>query len=243
VLVGPPTASDPRHATYRWRWRCLTSPQWPQLRHLYQFRRLHVVPRRQDCIALFLHALRQIRSIRRTVSKHVLLCLVVAMVLARLDYGSGTLAGLPDLYAWQASVCAQRCCTTGELWSWVRPRYATAPWFALVAVSGVHHVSSRFVWMCLHIGANMVWHRLIGQLIFTASQMLTPVGDFDQHRRQRCSFQTRLSTVSDRAFPVAAARAWNMGVGTYLRGTWAVPLLEVGRWECTFAVPHFGRRE
>jgi len=41
--------------------------------------------------------MRQIRSIRRTVSKPVLLFIVVAMVLARLDYGSATLAGLPDL--------------------------------------------------------------------------------------------------------------------------------------------------
>jgi len=37
---------------------------------------------------------------------------------------------------------------------------------------------------------DMVWHRLICQLIF-ASRMLTPVGDFDPHRRQRCSFHAR----------------------------------------------------
>jgi len=41
------------------------------------------------------------------------------------------------------------------------------------------------------------------------SRMLPPFGDFDPHRRQRCSFHARDSTVGDRAFPVAAARTWN----------------------------------
>jgi len=54
VLVGPPTASDTRHATYRCRRRHLTSPQCPPPRHLYRLRRLHADPRRQGCIELFL---------------------------------------------------------------------------------------------------------------------------------------------------------------------------------------------
>ena len=41
------------------------------------------------------HALRQLRSIRRSVSNDVLQSLVVALVFSRLDYGSATLAGLP----------------------------------------------------------------------------------------------------------------------------------------------------
>jgi len=55
--------------------------------------RIHVEKTALSCFC----ALRQIRSIHRTVSKHVLLSLVVAIVLVRLDYGSATLAGLPDL--------------------------------------------------------------------------------------------------------------------------------------------------
>jgi len=51
--------------------------------------------------------------------------------------------------------------------------------------------ASCFVWLCLPVGANMVSHYLICQLIFNASRMLTPVGDFDPHRRQRCSFHAR----------------------------------------------------
>ena len=39
--------------------------------------------------------LRQLRSIRRSVSDPVLQSLVVALVLTKLDYGSATLAGLP----------------------------------------------------------------------------------------------------------------------------------------------------
>ena len=40
-------------------------------------------------------ALRQLRSIRRSVSSDVLQSLVVALVFSMLDYGSATLAGLP----------------------------------------------------------------------------------------------------------------------------------------------------
>jgi len=40
-------------------------------------------------------ALRQLRSIRRSVSDDVLQSLVVALVFSRLDYGSATLVGLP----------------------------------------------------------------------------------------------------------------------------------------------------
>ena len=40
-------------------------------------------------------ALRQLRSIRQSVSKDVLHSLVVALVFSRLEYGSATFAGLP----------------------------------------------------------------------------------------------------------------------------------------------------
>jgi len=55
----------------------------------YTFRRL--------CQLVFA-VLRQIRSIRRSVTRPVLQSLVASMVLTRLDYGCSTLAGLP---AWQ----------------------------------------------------------------------------------------------------------------------------------------------
>jgi hypothetical protein len=54
--------------------------------------RTHITKTVSACFA----ALRQIRSIRRSVSRSVLKSLIVALVLSRLDYGSTTLAGLPD---------------------------------------------------------------------------------------------------------------------------------------------------
>jgi hypothetical protein len=52
----------------------------------------HVAKTVSNCFGV----LRQIRSIRRSVTKPVLQSLVVSMVLTRLDYGSATLAGLPN---------------------------------------------------------------------------------------------------------------------------------------------------
>ena len=45
-------------------------------------------------LAFAFNSLRQIRSIRRSVSRPVLLSLVMSVVLTRLDYGSATLAGV-----------------------------------------------------------------------------------------------------------------------------------------------------
>ena len=53
--------------------------------------RTHVAKTVLSCFAV----LRQLRSIRRSVSDLVLQSLVVALVLTKLDYGSATLAGLP----------------------------------------------------------------------------------------------------------------------------------------------------
>ena len=53
--------------------------------------RTHVAKTVSSCFAV----LRQLRSIRRSVSDPVLQSLVVALVLTKLDYGSATLVGLP----------------------------------------------------------------------------------------------------------------------------------------------------
>jgi hypothetical protein len=47
-------------------------------------------------VSSYFAAMRQIRSIRRSVSRPVLLSLVVSLFLSRLDCGSATLAGLPS---------------------------------------------------------------------------------------------------------------------------------------------------
>jgi len=51
----------------------------------------HVMKTVSNCFA----ALRQIHSVRRSVTRPVLLSLVTSLVISRLDYGNATLAGLP----------------------------------------------------------------------------------------------------------------------------------------------------
>jgi len=146
--------------------------------------RINVAKTASSCFC----ALRQIRSIRRIVSKHVLLSLVVAMVLARLDYGSATLASLPDLL-FLASF--SMCSTLPRDWSSLVVTTTTLRHCSVICTGCRFRSASRFVGLCLPIGANMVWHRHICQPISTASQMSTAVGDFDPHRRQRCLFHAR----------------------------------------------------
>jgi len=62
-----------------------------------------------DCLSMTTHisktvSMRLIRSVRRSVSNVVLLSLVTALVLSRIDYGNATLAGLPtrQLYRLQS---------------------------------------------------------------------------------------------------------------------------------------------
>ena len=84
--------------------------------------RTHVTRTVSSCFAV----LRQIRSIRRSVSPSVVQSLIVSLVLSRLDYGSATLAGLP-------------ACLLDRLQS-VLNAAARPP---LVACTGTHHVSAR----------------------------------------------------------------------------------------------------
>jgi len=59
----------------------------------------HVAKTVSSCFSV----LRQLRSIRRSVTRAVLQSLVVSLVLARLDYGNASLAGLPNTQ--QTVVC------------------------------------------------------------------------------------------------------------------------------------------
>ena len=66
-----------------------------------------------ETVAKCFAALRQIHSVRRSVTRPVLLSLVSALVLSWLDYGSTMLAGLPTTQ--QTTVSAQYCCAAGAL--------------------------------------------------------------------------------------------------------------------------------
>jgi len=147
--------------------------------------RIHVAKTASSCFC----ALRQIRSIRRTVSKSVILSHVVAMVLARLDYGNAT-QGLPDLLLRKRQSvlnAAARLVCSGR--KYLRPRY-TPLLRDLYWLPFLERITFRLA-VLAYRRQHSLRHRLICQLIFTASRMPTPVGDFDPHRRQRCSFHAR----------------------------------------------------
>ena len=54
----------------------------------------HVLKTVSSCFAV----LRQLRSIRRSVTRPVVMSLIAALVMTKLDYGNATLAGLPSRY-------------------------------------------------------------------------------------------------------------------------------------------------
>ena len=60
--------------------------------HLDATMSCHVAKTVSSCFSV----LRQLRSIRRSVTRPVLQSLVVSLVLARLNYGNASLAGLPN---------------------------------------------------------------------------------------------------------------------------------------------------
>jgi len=109
--------------------------------------------------------------------------------------------------SWQASVCAQRCCTTGLLWSYKYDHVAQLlrdlHWLpfleritfrlAVLAYRCQHGLAPSYLSADLHNVADADSRRWLRSTLTAA--LLVP--------------RTRLLTVDDRAFPVAAARAWN----------------------------------
>jgi len=99
-----------------------------------------------------------------------------------------------------------RRCSDGIWCSEVRQRDATVPWPSLASSPGADHVQ---------IGVSRLpmsqWHRTS-----VPCRQHQSVADVDTRRRLRSSLSsavtvpaTRWSTIGKRAFPVAAARAWN----------------------------------
>jgi hypothetical protein len=164
--------------------------------------RTHVAKTLSSCFS----ALRQIRSIRRSVSRPVLLSLVVSMVLTRLDYGSATLAGLPgQLLDKLQSVlnAAARLVCSGRKYDHITPLLRDLHWLPFP-----ERITFR-----LAVLAYRCQHGLAPSYL---SNELHRVADVDSRQRLRSADtaellvpRTKLSTVGDRAFPVAAARAWN----------------------------------
>jgi exonuclease III len=162
----------------------------------------HVTKTVSTCFA----ALRQIRSIRRSVSRPVLVSLVVSLVLTRLDYGSATLAGLPGHLLdrlQSAQNAAARLVCSARKFEHIMPLLRDLHWLRIP-----DRIEFRL--------AVLVFRCLRGTAPAYLANELHRVTDIETRRRLRSSStaalvvpQARHSTIGDRAFPIAAARVWN----------------------------------
>lgn len=162
----------------------------------------HVAKTVSACFA----ALRQIRSIRRSVNRPVLLTLVSSLVLTRLDYGSTTLVGLTDsLTNRLQSVlhAAARLIFSARRYDHVTPLLIDLHWL---------RVPERITFRL----AVLTYRCLTGQAPQYLIDEFQRVADIESQRRLRSASTSRLeipatthSTIGDRAFPVAAALIWN----------------------------------
>ena len=179
----------------------------------------HVVKTVSSCFSV----LRQLRSISRSVSRPVLQSLVVALVLSRLDYGNATLAGIPDrLCDRLQSVmnAAARLVFAKRKYEHVTPLLVELHW--LRARQRITYKLALLTYRCLH-----------GLAPSYLACELTRVADIESRRHLRSTAKGRLitpsfrrSTIGGRAFPVAAAEAWN---GLLASPVIAAPSLETFR--------------
>ena len=150
--------------------------------------------------------LRQLRSVRRSLSQESFTRLVVALVLTRLDYCNGVLAGLPagQLNRLQSVLhAAARLIYGARRRDHVTPLLRQLHWLSVP--ERVEFKLCVLVYRCLH-GLGPAY----------LSRELKSVSDVPSRQRLRSASSTALmipatrrSTLGDRAFPVAAARFWN----------------------------------
>jgi hypothetical protein len=162
----------------------------------------HIAKTVASCFA----TLRQIRSIRRSVMRPVLLSLVVSLVLTRLDYGCTTLAGLPTtlLDRLQSVLnAAARLVNSARKFDHVTPLLRDLHWLRIA-----ERINFRL--------SVLVYRGLHGQAPAYITSDLQRVSDVESRQRLRSAStaallvpSTQHKTIGDRAFPVTAARAWN----------------------------------
>lgn len=162
----------------------------------------HVTKTVSACFAV----LRQLRSIRRSVSRSVFQSLVVSLVLSRLDYGNATLAGIPSyqLKRLQSVLnSAARLIFSSSRFDHISPLLRRLHW--LKAPQRIEYKLAVLAYKCLHGTAPS----------YLADELLQSADSETRTRLRSASTsslsvrRTRLSTVGDRAFPVAATRTWN----------------------------------
>jgi len=142
--------------------------------------------------------LRQLRSIRRFVPRPVIQKLVVSLVLSRLDYGI-------SMYQlkWLESVlnAAARLVLASPRCDHVSPLLRQLHW--LKAPEQIQYKLAVLVYKCLNwMAPSYLADEFLQPTDLTSRTLLRSASSLFLRR-------TRLSTVGDRAFPVAAARIWN----------------------------------
>ena len=151
-------------------------------------------------------ALRQIRSIRRSVTGPVLKTLVASLVLSKLDYGISALAGLPacQLNRLQSVLnAAARLVCSARKYDHVTPLLRDLHWLRIP-----ERITFRL--------SVLVYRCLQGQAPSYLADELRRVDTVGGRQRLRSASTAALVvpvsrhvTIGDRAFPFAAARAWN----------------------------------
>jgi len=164
--------------------------------------RSHVTKTVSACFAV----LRQLRSVRRSVPRSVLQSLVTSLVLTRLDHGNATLAGIP-LYLLKRlqSVMnsAARLVFSSSRYKHITPLLRQLQW--LKAAERTDYKLALLIYKC----------RQGVTLPYLADELCQPADTEARCRLRSASAsslivrRTRLSTVGDRAFPVAVPRIWN----------------------------------
>jgi len=167
---------------------------------------IHEDPRVSDCVSSCFASLRHIRSIRRSVSKPVLMSLVRAMDLARLDYGIITLNNISQrLMNRLQSVlnAAARLVCISRKYDRISPLLRDLHW--LRVPERIKFRLAVLVFRCRNHTAPE----------YLSRELQCVVDDESRRRLRSASFQrlvvrrTRLTTAGDRAFGTAAPRLWN----------------------------------
>jgi len=164
--------------------------------------RSHVSKTVAECFVI----LCQLWSIHRSVPRSVLRSLVSSLVLQRLDYGNAALAGIPShLTKRTQSVLnsAAQLVFSASRYDCITPLLTQLLWLKML--ERIKFQLAVLVYRCLHQTA----------LPYLTEELHQSSADEARQRLRSASTsslvvpRTRLSTIGDRAFPVAAARLWN----------------------------------
>jgi hypothetical protein len=164
--------------------------------------RLHV----HNTVSKYFAMLRQLPSIRRSVPASAYQTLIVSLVLTKLDYGNAVLSGLPaHLIRRLQSVMNAAARSIAGL---RRSEHITTTLAGLHWLRASERIDFKLV--------TLTYRCLYGAAPSYLSCDLRRLADIPSRRRQRSSASnlldvppTRLSSVGDRMFAVAASRLWN----------------------------------